>query len=68
MKKVENKQVEEVKDDEAVKELVVLKVTEDDVNYYLQILALMLPDDNRLQPLQKHFVDMIQRRNEDNRK
>jgi len=65
MKKVE-KTVETVK--EEVKSPLFLKITEDDANYYLQVLALMLPEDNRLQPLQKHFIDMIKRNNEENKK
>ena len=65
MKKVE-KTVETVK--EEVKSPLFLKITEDDANYYLQVLALMLPAANRLQPLQKHFIDMIKRNNEENKK
>ena len=40
-----------------------LKVTEDDINYYLQILALFLVEDSRLKPLQTHLIDMINRNN-----
>lgn len=70
MKKVEENTTEVVSTD--VKELVpnqeeqtvnYLKITEDDVNYYLQVLALFLPEDSRLQPLQKHLIDMIKRNN-----
>ena len=62
---IEEAQVVENKD---VKEAVALKLTEDDANYYLQVLSLFLVDDDRLKPLQQHFIDMIKRNNEEDKK
>lgn len=41
-----------------------LQLPEQDANAFLQILGLILVGDDRLKPIQQHYVDMLKRNNE----
>jgi hypothetical protein len=43
---------------------VILSISLEDANLYMKILELILITDSRLIPIQKHFIDMIEKNNE----
>lgn len=60
--------MKETQEAQETKQVVELKLTEEDVNYYLHLLSLFLIDDSRLIPLQTHLVKIIEKRNETSKK
>jgi len=65
MSKQEKKSVEEVQ--EVAKESVVLKISQDDANYFVNVLQIVLLGDDRLVPIQRNFIDIINRNNAENK-
>jgi len=68
--KVVNMQGEEVNDIPVVAEQIApeqprfLKLSENDANSFLQIMGIILVNDDRLKPLESHFIQIIKRNNE----
>jgi len=44
-----------------------VKLTEDDVNYFLNIMNVVLYKDERFKVLQNHFLDLLNSKNEPNK-
>ena len=56
--------VKELNETPKVEKAPVLQLPEADANAFLQILGLILVGDDRLKPIQQHYVDMLKRNNE----